>query len=273
MGALQWSGTLGTSGLDTSRETAAMGVFQTSVSSRPYPSWGLVAVEVFQESGTSGLDTSRIGCEQYPIGEVADLYTMFEPRLSRDQISVVYSLSGENFPSAMDTLVSGPTLGGIVAMCQERIHSNFPKKVQVDSECIWVDTVAHYKSWSLDVTHPIRVIFDGQPAIDTGGVRRQLFTDVYKEFVDNAHVRLFAGPRNALRPIYSVEARSSGLFKVLGKMIGHSIQQEGIGFPYLSDVCYQYIVAREEAVVPHITLADVGADVSTFITQVLLLKN
>ena len=79
------------------------------------------------------------------------------------------------------------------------------------------------------------------PAIDTGGVCRQLFSAVLNDVASNKYVRLFDGSSHSLRPICTAESRNCGLFKVLGKMIGHSMCIDGIGFPYLSflsdDVC------------------------------------
>lgn len=81
-------------------------------------------------------------------------------------------------------------------------------------------------------------------------------------------MKLFDGPPHYLRPIYSAEARSSGLFTVLGTMIAHSIAQDGVGFPYLSPLCYWYVVGGEDKVLPFVTLANVGADVSDLVTRV-----
>ena len=58
------------------------------------------------------------------------------------------------------------------------------------------------------------------------------------------------------------------MFKVLGSIVGHSIFQDGIGFPYLSAVCYWYIQAGEEEALQFLTLRDVGADCCNFVNQV-----
>ena len=39
-------------------------------------------------------------------------------------------------------------------------------------------------------------------------------------------MNLFEGPSHHLRPLFSAEARSPGLFTVLGNMISHSITQD-----------------------------------------------
>ncbi len=91
-------------------------------------------------------------------------------------------------------------------------------------KCTWSprtygDAVGYYKSTSLNLANPVRVMLDDEPAIDTGGVRRQLYTDVFKEFASTTHACLWDGQPGNLRPIYSAEAQSSGLFKVLGRMV------------------------------------------------------
>ena len=121
---------------------------------------------------------------------------------------------------------------------------------------------------SLQLQLPIRVVFNGSPVIDTGGVRRQVFSDVFQHFAENKYVQMFEGPPHFLRPICSAESRSSGMLKVLGTMIAHTIAQDGLGFPYLSPLCYWYLVAGEERALDHLTLVDVGADVRSLVSKV-----
>ena len=46
----------------------------------------------------------------------------------------------------------------------------------------WADLVGHYKSPSSTTDRPIRIVLDNQPALDTGGVRHQRYTQVYEQF-------------------------------------------------------------------------------------------
>ena len=114
----------------------------------------------------------------------------------------------------------------------------------------------------------LRIILDGKPSIDTGGVRRQVYSSVFDNFAHNHTIRLFDGPENHLRPVCTAEARSSGLFKILGVMIAHSICQDGIGFPYLSPTCYWYMVGGEEKALQFATVQDLPADSAMVISQV-----
>ena len=46
-------------------------------------------------------------------------------------------------------------------------------------------------------------------------------------------------PERLTASVHCVQ-HSCGLFKVLGRMVGHSISQDGTGFPYFSLPCYWY---------------------------------
>ena len=174
------------------------------------------------------------------------LLTMFKATHSVKQIISIFRASGDDFDASVECLVSGPTLACILKMMNNRFAHEAVVKVRVDSEEAWQDTVTYYKSHRVDVTKQLRVQLDDQPALDTGGVRAQLYSSVYEGFITNQHVKLFDGPNCYKRPRCTAEARSSGLFKVLGTMVAHSIAQVGIGFPYFSPLCYWYIVDGEE---------------------------
>ena len=91
---------------------------------------------------------------------------------------------------------------------------------------------------------------------------------MFHAFAENTHLRLFDGPQNHLRQFYSAEARASGMFTLLGTMVGHSILQDGVGFPFFSPVCFWYIADGDKKTLQYASLADVGADVATVISQV-----
>lgn len=119
------------------------------------------------------------------------------------------------------------------------------------------------------VSKQLKVQLNNQPALDTGGVRSQLYSSVYGAFARNEHVNLFDGPDCYQRPRCTAEARSSGLFKVLGTMVAHSIAQDGIGFPFFSPTCYCYIADGEERTMEVMSYQDVGCDVASLLTQVM----
>lgn len=143
-----------------------------------------------------------------------------------------------DFSATVECLLVGPTFKSIITMMNNHYLEQPTIKVDVDD---WEDVVAFYKSPRVNFSSQIRVKLKDQLAIDAGGVRAQLYTTVYDMFSQNKKVTLFEGSPRRLRPNCTAEARSSGLFKVLGMMIGHSIKQDGIGFPYLAGVCFWYI--------------------------------
>ena len=55
---------------------------------------------------------------------------------------------------------------------------------------------------------------------------------------------------------------------VLGCIVGHSIKQDGIGFPHFSPLCYWYIVGGEEVALQYLTVNDVGSGCCELISKV-----
>lgn len=52
-------------------------------------------------------------------------------------------------------------------------------KLRIDAEDILSDAIAFYKRNDFDLSRRIRVYFNGQPAIDTGGVKRQYCSETW----------------------------------------------------------------------------------------------
>ncbi len=196
------------------------------------------------------------------------LETFVSCEISAKQVKEVYVLSGEDSETSSECLLSGPTLSALLKMVNDRFDELPRLRVRVYAEDVWSDIVACYKRSSFKYLTHLQVSLEGQPAIDTGGVRRQIYTTVLHDFASNQHVKLFDGPDHHLRPVCSAEARSSGLLKVLGGIVAHSIFQDGVGFPYLSPTCFWYIVAGEEMALQSACMEDLPADASFVLKQV-----
>ncbi len=196
------------------------------------------------------------------------LETFVSCEISAKQVKEVYVLSGEDSETSSECLLSGPTLSALLKMVNDRFDELPRLRVRVYAEDVWSDIVACYKQSSFKYLTHLQVSLEGQPAIDTGGVRRQIYTTVLHDFASNQHVKLFDGPDHHLRPVCSAEARSSGLLKVLGGIVAHSIFQDGVGFPYLSPTCFWYIVAGEEMALQSACMEDLPADASFVLKQV-----
>jgi len=57
-----------------------------------------------------------------------------------------------------------------------------------------------YKAVTFDPSRPLRVSFLNQPALDTGGIRRQFFTDVLDEIAFKDPHSMFMGDKHHLHP-------------------------------------------------------------------------
>ena len=121
-------------------------------------------------------------------------------------------------------------------------------KITVDESDIIADAFAIFKDNKFEAFHPVRVNFIGQPAVDSGGPRREFFTRLFQEIVYSTQglaANLFEGEEGRLMTSYSTIAVCSGVIKVIGKMIAYSIVRCGVGFPFLSPVCYWYLVTDD----------------------------
>lgn len=196
------------------------------------------------------------------------LIDLFEGEFSHKQIAAIYLLTGENYKCSVECLLQGPnSLHSILKIMNDSFARNPKVKVHVDPDSAWSDIVAFYKSSEV-IDSCIRIVLAGGPAIDTGGVRRQIYTQVYTDFAENKYVELFDGPMNCLRPLCTAVARSSGLLKILGKMLAHSIRQDGIAFPYLSPVCFWYVIGGEDMAIQYATIDNLPADSASLIKEV-----
>ena len=109
-----------------------------------------------------------------------------------------------------------------------------------------MDVYSYYRSSDCDVLAPISVFVKGQPAIDTGGVLRQVFSEVFLSLANNECMKhIFTGEQFRKVPVFSNELVVNGFFEVLGKMISHSLVQGGPGFPYLSPAIYWYLATGD----------------------------
>lgn len=211
------------------------------------------------------------GAATQEVRNLDTLLALFSSRFSVKQIQNLFRYSGGNFDSsAIECLMSGLSLDSILKMINTRSMANPLVKVAVDCDDVWADMLALYKQSDNLIGKRIRVTLDNSPVIDTCGVRKHVYTSCFAEFVNNKHVRLFDGPPNSVSPCYSAEARCSGLFKIiLGTMVGHSILQDGIGFPYLSPAAYWYVALGEEKALEYVNITDVGRDTAYAVTKVL----
>lgn len=118
-------------------------------------------------------------------------------------------------------------------------------KFEVDPNDLVSDCVSFYKGPMFRPQQPLRVSYLGQPALDSGGVKRQMYTDLFKEMVVDNRFKVFEGPSNRLLFHYNQTALTCGLYKMLGQMTAHSICQGCGGFPNLAPSMYYYITTGD----------------------------
>ena len=102
----------------------------------------------------------------------------------------------------------------------------------MDEDDILNDALAYYKDSKFDARKKLRVVYKGQPAADTGGVTRQFYTQLLQEISQ----QFFQGD-TFKTPIYNSNMVVSGIMKLVGTVITHSILQGGPGFPCIQFIC------------------------------------
>ena len=194
--------------------------------------------------------------------------SVFGEKFTQQQVRALLHLVYWDTTVAIDSLIDGPTQTALLNLLAATFTGSPLKKVYVDSSDMWLDLVGVYKSGNVDFSRPIRICLDESPALDTGGVRREVFTEVFAVFAENKRLTLFQGPPTYLRPVNSIEALSSGIMKVLGQMIAHSIAMDGNGFPYLSPACFWYLVGGIDKALPFLDKNCISVAVCKVIEEV-----
>ena len=137
-----------------------------------------------------------------------------------------------------------PSLGKILKDVRKKLTGR-KKKLHVDPDNIIDDAVSYYKSTDFDPYCPLRIAYTSQPAVDSGGVLRQFYSDLFEGLVDGKLMVILEGEANREVPSYRPNAVMSGLLEMVGKMISHSIAQGGPGFPFLALPCYYYLATAD----------------------------
>ena len=206
-------------------------------------------------SMNSGTSSSIVeSCDQQC--SLEKLITLFKGRLKTIPILQVYC---DDFEASMECMLGGPILAHIITLLNNSFEQQSSVKIKVDADDVWQDIVVNYKSPAVDLRKKLQVRVHNQPAIDTGGVCRQVYDTVFNEYVSNKHIK----PSHSCRPTCTVESRSCDLFNSLGLLIVlprtvwdfHICHQHATGI--------WWVVKKK-----HISLCDVGADTAAVVSQV-----
>ena len=137
-------------------------------------------------------------------------------------------------------------------------------KLRVDEDDILNDALAYYKSQNFDPKNPVRILFNGQPAADTGGVTRQFFTQLLQSISEEC----FHGS-STKTPVYKADMVASDVMKLIGNMIVHSVLQGGPAFPVFSESVYTYLVTGDvNTAMTKLSVDDCTERIKHFIRQV-----
>jgi len=82
------------------------------------------------------------------------------------------------------------------------------------------------------------VTFNGEPGVDTGGIRREYFTLLLKHINDDTS--LVEGSYGHKLPVQSVNKLISGEYELVGKIIGASILQGGPSPTFFAQSVLEY---------------------------------
>ena len=145
------------------------------------------------------------------------------------------------------------------------------KKVAVNSNTLLRDALALYKTASDDlIGRPLEIEFIGSEAVDLGGPRRQFFNTVIDGIKESHTLRLFEGD-DCLLPSINHDAIIAGHYRMAGRVILHSIFNEGPAFPFFPPPVYYYIVGGMiDCALPHMDISQLPQRVHVIINEVFL---
>ena len=116
------------------------------------------------------------------------------------------------------------------------------EKLKVDEDDVVSDVLHYYKNPNFDPKKGLRFCIKGKIAIDTGGVLRQIYADVFIALAENKYgLVLFKEDATRKVPVFSNSHVLTGIFEIIGRLIAHSLIQGGPGFPYLAPIIYSYL--------------------------------
>ena len=179
--------------------------------------------------------------------------------LSRTDVDVDDS---DLYQSLFDT--APESLQAIIEELKKQLNDE-KEKVKVEEDDLLNDALTYYKDSEFDPKKKLRIVFKNQPAADTGGVLRQFFTQLLKEISEH----FFFGEKSR-RPIYNSDIVSSGMMKLVGTIIVHSVLLAGLGFPVFSRSLYRYLATgKTDEVIQNMTVDDCSLPVRNFIEKVI----
>lgn len=92
---------------------------------------------------------------------------------------------------------------------------------------------------------PLRVIFEGEPAIDEGGVKKEFFQLVFKELFKPDYGMFTYNPDNRLYWFNGLSFESPLNFHLVGVLMGLAASNQVIIDIPIASVCYKYLLGQK----------------------------
>lgn len=173
-----------------------------------------------------------------------------------------------------DTTKIPSTLDEAMEYWQLQLKEEYSKTIRVDPQDVLTEALAHYKDPNFDPSVPLKIRYKGQPAVDTGGVIRQFYTDSFCQMLEGVDGMppLFEGAEGRKLPIYNTCVAVSGVMKLVGKLFAHCLVQTGTGPSFLAPVVYKYLCTGDfQSILGDINIEDASTKSKHFINDVIFL--
>ena len=195
------------------------------------------------------------------------------PSFSMSDITVIYEITNCNYYSTQDFL-KNTTLDNLLRL----LYSSFMHFSTEESPKITIFQssspeeltevfLGFYKSSRFVKNACVRVAIEGNQVIDSGGVRRQLYDQVFQA-IAKGHYCIFEGPLERLCPVVKPCNIVSGLLKNFGKAVAHSLIMDHVGFPYLSPPLFYYLIGQEDVAITMLRESDVSGQAEYVVAKV-----
>lgn len=197
--------------------------------------------------------------------EFEQLYQMFS-NFSRETVDLILDLTCHDSAKTVEILLGGIMPHDILEQLSQQLLSKHSITLSVDDESAVGDAIAYYKKRDVDLSHPLTIKYS--EGLAAGGLSRQFYSDVMMHIKDKMNA--LEGPvPTCLIPAYSSQVLASGILKILGRIIVHSLLQGGPGFPFLAPFVYKYITTESmDQAFDDVTLAELPTPVANMIYAV-----
>ena len=187
------------------------------------------------------------------------------PQLSPQQSTLLFELCNGDVHEVVQLLLEDLPLPSILSKLANLRLVCLPRSNKIHPDRIVEDGLRCYKG-SASLSSPLEIELVGTSAIDLGGVRRQFFTCFLRKMP--LKLKLFEFNGSVAFPAVHTDALVGGHYACLGRIIVHSVLQEGLGFPCLPRSIYYYFVGGIDLAIVHLSIDELPAGVDCVVKEV-----